>query len=124
MKDGLDGIIEKGAEKLADSVNKLGIKVKDTGVKDQIVGTVVSFDYIDYLRILLMVVPQRTKLLRTADLMQLNMQKSLDNPDFCLSDYNSFLIIEADISIKYLFLNLFESKDEKGQIKIRWGYGY
>lgn len=124
MKDGLDGIIEKGAEKLADSVNKLGNKVKDTGVKDQIVGTVVSFDYIDYLRILLMVVPQRTKLLRTADLMQLNMQKSLDNPDFCLSDYNSFLIIEADISIKYLFLNLFESKDEKGQIKIRWGYGY
>ncbi|NLY17569.1 MAG: hypothetical protein GX045_01105 [Clostridiaceae bacterium] len=124
MKDGLDGIIEKGADKLADSVKKLGNGIKDTGIKDQIVGTVVSFDYIDYLRILLLVVPQRTKLLRTSDLMQLNMQKLLDNPGFCLSDYNSFLIVEADISMKYLFLPIFTNNDEKGQIKIRWGYGY
>lgn len=124
IKKGLDSIIEKSADKLADSVKKLGNQVKDTGIKDQIVGTVVSFDYIDYLRMLLFVVPQKTKLLRTADLMQLNMQKSLDNPDFCMADYNSFLIVEADISIKYLFLPVFAKKEDEGQIKIRWGYGY
>jgi predicted nucleic acid-binding Zn-ribbon protein len=124
IKDGCDSIIDKGTEQLADSVKKLGSKIKDTGVTDQIVGTVVSFDYIDYLRLLLLIVPQKTKLLRTADLMQLNMQKSLENPDFCLSEFNSYIIIEADISMKYLFLPLFMKKENKSQIKIRWGYGY
>lgn len=124
IKDGLDSIIDKGATQLADSIRKLGTGIKDTTITDQIVGMSVSFDYIDYLRLLLLIVPQQTKLLRTADLMQLNLQKSLANPDFCLSDYNSFIIIEADISMKYLFLPLFSHKNDKGQIKIRWGYGY
>ncbi|MDD4296679.1 MAG: DUF5702 domain-containing protein [Ruminiclostridium sp.] len=124
IKDGCDSIINKGTDKLADSVKKLGSKIKDTGVTDQIVGTVVSFDYIDYLKLLLLIVPQKTKLLRTADLMQLNMQKSLENSDFCLSEYNSYIIIEVGISMKYMFLPMFMKKEDKGQIKIRWGYGY
>ncbi len=123
LKGGLDNIIDMGSGQLSESIKKLGSSIKDTGVKDQIVGTMLSFDYIDYLRLLLLVVPQKTKLLRTADLMQLNMQKTLDNPDFCLSDYSSYIIIEADISIRYLFLHSLMGED-MSNIKIRWGCGY
>ena len=105
-------------------IEKLGVGIKDSGIKDQLVGTVVSFDYTDYLRLLLFLVPQKTKLLRTGDLITLNMRKTLDNPDFFLLDYNSFILVEAEISIRYLFLPALSGDSEKGRIKIRWGYGY
>lgn len=124
VKDGLDDLINSGSSQIADAMKKLGNKVEDTGTKDQLVGTVVSFDYVDYLRLLLFVVPAKTKLLRTADLMQLNMQKTLDNPDFILSNYNSFMVIEAEISMRYLFIPEYFNYGGNGQIKIRWGYGY
>jgi len=124
LRDELDDIIDQGGGLLADKANKLGSKLKDTGTKEQIIGSVVSFDYLDYLRLLLFVVPQKTKLLRIADLMQLNMQKTLDNPDFLISDYSTFLIVEADISFKYLFIPKFFADRNGGQIKVQWGYGY
>ncbi|HEY8499348.1 MAG TPA: DUF5702 domain-containing protein, partial [Clostridia bacterium] len=124
LRSELDDIIDHGGGLLTDKANKLGGKLKDTGTKEQILGSVVSFDYLDYLRLLLFVVPQKTKLLRIADLMQLNMRKTIDNPDFLISNYNTFLIVEADISFKYLFVpKIFVNRDG-GQIKIQWGYGY
>ena len=93
-------------------------------MKEQVLGSVVSFDYLDYLRLLLFVVPQKIKLLRIADLMQLNMQKTLNNPDFILSNYNTFLLVEADISFKYFFVPGISVNKDEGQIKIQWGYGY
>lgn len=124
LKDGLDNIIDSGMEQLSGGIEKLGVGIKDSGIKDQLVGTVVSFDYTDYLRLLLFLVPQKTKLLRTGDLITLNMRKTLDNPDFFLLDYNSFILVEAEISIRYLFLPALSGDSEKGRIKIRWGYGY
>ena len=124
LKNELDDIINQSGGLLTDKANKLGGKIGDTGTKEQILGSVVSFDYLDYLRLLLFVVPQKTKLLRIADLMQLNMQKTIDNPDFLVSNYNTFLIVEADISFKYLFIPKFFVNKNGGQIKIQWGYGY
>lgn len=124
LKKGLNDIIDSSADKLSESIKKLGNSVGDTGDKSQLVGTVVSFDYTDYLRLLLLIVPQRIKLLRIADLLQMNMAKTLDNPDFMLSGHNTFLIVEADISMKYLFIPAIFNREGKGQISIRWGYGY
>lgn len=122
VRGGLNDLIDSGTNQINEAIQKLGNKIGDTGTKDQLVGTVVSFDYTDYLRLLLFVVPQKIKLLRCADLMQLNMRKTLDNPDFLLSNYHSFVIVEADISMRFFFLpNL--NKD-RGQIRVRWGYGY
>jgi len=124
LRDELDDIINQSGGLLADKANKLGSKLKDTGTKEQMLGSVVSFDYLDYLRLLLFVVPQKTKLLRIADLMQLNMQKTINNPNFLISNYSTFLTVEADISFKYLFIPGILNNGDGAQIKIQWGYGY
>ena len=124
IRGGLNDLINSGAEKIGEAVQKLGNKIGDAGTTSQLVGTVVSFDYIDYLRLLLFVVPQRIKLLRCADLMQLNLGKTLDNPELLMSDYHSFVIVEAEISMRYLFLPKSLLQENNGQIKVRWGYGY
>lgn len=119
IRGGLNDLIDAGAEQLSEAVQQLGSKLGDTGTKDELVGKVVSFDYTDYLRVLLLVVPQKTKLLRCADLMQMNMSKTLDNPQFLLSNYHSFVIVEAEISMRFFFL-----PRDRERIKVRWGYGY
>ena len=106
------------------ALKEIGSKIGDQGLQSQLVGTVVSFDYTDYLRLLLFAVPQKTKLLRAADLMQLNMRETLDNPDFLISEYNSFILVEADISMKAMFIPSFLRGNQSGRFKIRWGYGY
>lgn len=124
IRRSLDNIIDAGANSISDSLEQIGNRIGDEGLQNQLVGTVVSFDYTDYLRLLLLAVPGKTKLLRTADLIQLNMMETLDNPDFDLSEYNSFLIVEADISMSAMFIPSFFKKTEPGRFKIRWGYGY
>jgi len=124
MKGGINDLINSGANQLTDAVKKLSDRIEDTGIKEKLIGAVVSFDYIDYLRLLLFVVPGKTKLMRSADLIQLNMKETLDNPDFIMSNYHSFLIVEADISIRFMFIPDTAGRDGKGRIRIRWGYGY
>ncbi len=124
IRGGLNDLINSGTEQISDAIHQLGNKIGDTGTTSQLVGTVVSFDYTDYMRLLLFVVPQKTKLLRCADLIQLNLRKTLDNPELLLSEYHSFIIVEADISMRYLFLPDNLLKENSGQIKVRWGYGY
>lgn len=124
IKEGLDNVIEGSVTKVSDSLKQLGNKIGDQGLQSQLVGTVTSFDYTDYLRLLLFAVPRKTKLLRAADLIQLNMMETLDNPDFMMSEYNSFIIVEAEISMKAVFIPSFLKRSESGKFKIRWGYGY
>ncbi len=123
IRGGLNDLINSGTEQISDVIAKLGNKVGDTGTTSQLVGTVVNFDYADYLRLLLFVVPQKTKLLRCADLMQLNLRKTLDNPEFLMSDYHSCVVVEADISMRYMFVPK-GFMDNRGHIRVRWGYGY
>lgn len=123
LKESLDSVIDAGVTEISGSLKQIGSKIGDQGMQSQLVGTVVSFDYTDYLRLLLIAVPQKTKLLRAADLIQLNMRETLDNQDFMLSMYNSFIIVEADISMRAMFMPALPNK-ELGKFKIRWGYGY
>lgn len=65
-------------------------------------GSIMDFDYHDYLRLLLLVQNKEVKMNRIEDLIQLNMQKS--SPGFELKNYNTYVKVNAEISIKYWFL--------------------
>jgi len=124
IRNGLDGIIDESMSVVSEKLKEIGNAVHDQGMQNQLIGTVISFDYVDYLRFLLITVPMKTKLLRTADLIQLNMRETLDNPEFDLSEYNTFLVVEADISMRAVFLPSFLKTEKAGRFRIRWGYGY
>lgn len=80
-----------------------------------------AFSYQDYLRLFLLLQSTDEKINRIEDLVQLNMQKS--NKDFTMSSYHTNLRVEADISIKFLFLTqAFMPKSSKtgdGRYKFR-----
>lgn len=61
-----------------------------------------DFDYHDYLRLLLLVKDKEAKMNRIEDLIQLNTQQS--NPDFKLNSCNTYVKINAEVSIRYWFI--------------------
>lgn len=76
-----------------------GFEVKD-GVENK--SGLMDFDYHDYLRLLLLVKQKESKMNRIEDLIQLNVQQS--NPDFTLNSCNTYVKINAEVSIKYWFI--------------------
>ncbi len=60
------------------------------------------FDYHDYLRLLLLTINEDKKLDRAEDLIQLNIGKS--KKDFKMSESYTYVRIEAEVSMKYLFI--------------------
>jgi len=124
IKNNLDSIIDEGTDLVSEIFEDIGNSVADRGMKSRLLGSVVAFDYADYLGVLLVTVPLKVKLLRAADIIQLNLRETLDNPDFKLSEYNTLIVVEADISMKSMFIPSFLKTGKTGKFKIRWGYGY
>ncbi len=63
------------------------------------------FNYHDYLRLFLLTVSEEKKLSRIEDLIQLNIGKSRgDHASFRMSDCHTYVRIEAEVSMKYLFI--------------------
>lgn len=60
------------------------------------------FDYHDYLRLFLLTLRENTKLDRVEDLIQLNIGKSKSG--FRMSQSHTYVRIEAEVSMKYLFI--------------------
>jgi len=60
------------------------------------------FNYYDYLRLFLLVMDEDKKLDRIGDLIQLNIGKSKNG--FKMTESNTYVRIEAEVSIKYLFI--------------------
>ena len=61
-----------------------------------------NFNYHDYLRLLLLTMNSKDKVDRVADLIQLNMkEKGIDHE---IGKFNTYLRIEVDISMNYLFM--------------------
>lgn len=60
------------------------------------------FNYHDYLRLFLLTVNENKKLSRIEDLIQLNMGKSKNG--FIMSDCHTYIRVEAEVSMKYLFI--------------------
>jgi hypothetical protein len=65
-------------------------------------GSLMDFDYHDYLRLLLLVENKEVKMNRIEDLVQLNMQKS--NPEFKLNGCNTYMKVNVQVSMRYWFL--------------------
>lgn len=86
-----------------------GFKTKDEAKSES---SLMDFDYHDYLRLLLLVKDKEAKMNRVEDLIQLNVQQS--NPNFKLNSCNTYVKINAEISIKYWFITkLFVSSKNK-----------
>ncbi len=63
------------------------------------------FNYHDYLRLFLLTIREDTKLNRVEDLIQLNIGKTRGSYDsFRMSDCCTYVRIEAEVSMKYLFI--------------------
>lgn len=60
------------------------------------------FNYHDYLRLFLLTMDENKKLDRMEDLIQLNLGKSKSG--FMMSECNTFVRVEAEVSMKYLFI--------------------
>ncbi|MEN6315523.1 MAG: DUF5702 domain-containing protein [Clostridiaceae bacterium] len=60
------------------------------------------FNYHDYLRLFLLTMDENKKLDRVEDLIQLNMGKLKEG--FRMSGFNTFVRVEAEVSMKYLFI--------------------
>ncbi len=74
--------------------------------KVNVKGSMLKMNYSDYLRILLLFMSPDKKIKRIQDLVQLNMAEETGNKYFRLSDFNTCLRVEADVSIRYFFLTL------------------
>jgi hypothetical protein len=62
------------------------------------------FNHHDYLRLFLLTVGEDTKLSRIEDLIQLNICKARGSNDFRMSDCCTYVRVEAEVSMKYLFI--------------------
>jgi len=137
-------IFESGGYKqLEDSVKKLGNDLLNKGLtvvegqldkvlgkagnsgRNNIAGRLMMMDYTDYLRLMLLAVPAETKALRTADLMQMNMQEITGNYDLTVDQYHTYIFIKAELDFNTCFLpeSMFR-KGGAGMISVEWSQGY
>ncbi|MDP4181411.1 MAG: DUF5702 domain-containing protein [Bacillota bacterium] len=121
---------DKIKSKLGDFIDKIGGKSKGSTlkgktsdemnftVKTNIKGNLLKMGYSGYLRLFLLFTSPDKKLKRIQDLIQLNMSKETGK-DFKLSDYNTYLRVEAVVSVKYFFMtSAFMPRKFKGRYKI------
>jgi len=128
MKEKMYEIKERLKSKLKVELNQ----VKDVLSKDKIelakkqVGSEVSrellFSYVDYLRVFLVATDESSKLRRIMDLIQLNQQKEMNNPDLMLSDYVTAYSMTWKVKGKSMFKNPIEAVELDEQLRIRKGY--
>ncbi|WP_432663225.1 DUF5702 domain-containing protein [Wukongibacter baidiensis] len=86
--------------------------------------------YQDYLRFFLLIQDDDLTMTRLQDLIQLNMRNSTGNEELRLDELNTYVRIEAVVSIKYLFLTQsfipeeFKTKDNRHKFKVEIYQGY
>lgn len=121
-KSGKD-LINKGINYAADSIDDL-LGQAEGGLSNDIKGKLIMMDYVDYLRLMLLAVPERTRALRSADLMQLNMRSITGNNDISMSQYNTYIFVRAEIDFNTWFLPEKLFKKDLGMISVEWSQGY
>jgi len=110
-----------GKEKLNKYIDSFGNKSKNSTVGvNNIKASVLSFNYEDYLRLLLLTTNKTKKITRIQDLIQLQMIKMTENEDFRLSNCNTHVGIKVNVSMKYFFMSqAFVRKELKTEEKDR-----
>lgn len=96
----------KGAESLKEYLStsfgdgsKAGLSMGNT-----VLSSMTAMGYQDYLKLFLLMRGNNTKLIRIADLIQLNMRLESHNSSFCLENCNTYVRLKATVSMKYLFM--------------------
>ena len=73
----------------------------------------------------LLAVPAETKALRTADLIQLNLQEAAKKYDLTIDDYNTYLFIKVELDINTWFIpKKLLTTNNAGMITVEWCQGY
>ncbi|MGI6621941.1 MAG: DUF5702 domain-containing protein [Acetivibrionales bacterium] len=119
-----NGLLDKGLTAVEGQLDKVLGKAGNSG-RNNIAGRLIMMDYTDYLRLMLLAVPADTKALRTADLIQMNVQEVSGNYDLTVDQYNTYIFIKAELDFNTWFLpeNLFR-KGGSGMISVEWSQGY
>lgn len=105
IKANINKYATESKEKLKEYINSFD--VKDSGsnsVYNNVKASAISFNYEDYLRLLLLMTNRETKITRIQDLIQLQMIKMTGNEDFKLSECNTHIGVATEVSMKYFFM--------------------
>lgn len=96
----------KSSSNISNNKSKMNVSKdsKTINSKSHILQKFISFDYNDYLKVFLLFTPREDKLLRTADIIQLNMIKITGDETFELIKRNTCIRVEGTSNLKYLFL--------------------
>ncbi|MCX7772727.1 MAG: DUF5702 domain-containing protein, partial [Clostridia bacterium] len=124
LKDLGNSVIQKGITAIEGKIDS-AFSSTNKSASNNIAGRLVMMDYIDYLRLMLLAVPRDKKALRSADLMQMNMQTVSGKNDLRIANYHTYLFIRVDLDMNLWFLpeGLFKNKDA-GMISVEWSQGY
>ena len=106
---------KEGKEKLNDYIDSFGNKNAVSIVEyNNVKASAFSFNYEDYLRLLLLTMDRDEKITRIQDLIQLQMIKMTGDKDFKLANCNTYVGVKANVSMKYFFMSQpFVSKELK-----------
>ena len=134
INDNIDVYKEEGKDAVSKYIDSLSTKTtsKISGKveKQNIKTSFLAMDYADYLRLFLLFKNGETKVKRIADLIQLNLQKEFNNDNIYLSDFNTYIRVETDISIRYMFMTSafmpgrFKTEDGRHKINAKVYKGY
>ncbi|MEN2776895.1 DUF5702 domain-containing protein [Acetivibrio clariflavus] len=96
---------KEGKEKLNEYIDSFGNKnSSDIGDYNNVKASAVSFNYEEYLRLLLLTMDRDKKITRIQDLIQLQMMKMTGNKEFKLAHCNTYIGVKVDVSMKYFFM--------------------
>jgi len=113
MKNEIQNAVKSGATELKaainNNVNEL-FSSSGTSVETSGMSSMIAFQYSDYLRLFLLIglyTNEQGVILRTADVIQVNMaQKLTDNTDYLLSNSSAYVKIDATIVVKPTLIGL------------------
>lgn len=105
FKETLQKAAKEGKEEINKFIDSLGNTQDSKTMKTSLKASFLTMKYTDYLRLFLLVMDSDKKVARVADLIQVNMRKASGNDSFKMSDCNTYMRVEAAVSIKYLFLS-------------------
>lgn len=105
FKESLQKTADKGKEEVEKLIDSLGNTEDSKAMKTNLKASFLTMKYTDYLRLFLLLVDSDKKVERVADLIQVNMRKASGKDSFKISDCSTYMRVESEVSIKYLFLS-------------------
>lgn len=93
--------LKGNGEKISSNESEVDMDIEASEETKNLMNT----SYQDYLRFFLLVQNDDETMKRIQDLIQLNIQKGTGNSDLQLENFNTYIRVKAEVSIKYLFIS-------------------